>query len=59
MILQLVSTLLSAVTFAGGLIAMLFVKTDVGVLCSVLVIQCGWIILLLSRIAGNTAKRFP
>jgi hypothetical protein len=44
---------LSTVT---GLFFLLNVKTDVGIICSVLALQCGWIILLLAQIAGNTRR---
>ena len=57
MLSNVFSIILSAVTFAMGLLALAHVKTDVGMLCSILVLQCGWIIHLLSRIANNTARR--
>jgi len=56
----IVSEILAVATFLGGIISLLVVKTDVGLLCSVLVAQCGWIIKLLANIMANgQAKPWP
>lgn len=54
--LTVTSEILCVLTFFGGIVALLYVRTDVGALCAVLVTQCGWIIKLLARIAANTAR---
>ena len=43
-------------SFIAGLLFAFSVKTDVGVLCCIIVIQVGFVILLLSEIAKNTKK---
>jgi hypothetical protein len=52
----IVSTLLSIITFLYGALALFQVRTDVGVLCAIIVIQCAWMINLFEDIRENTRK---
>jgi hypothetical protein len=53
---KIVSVIICALSVVAGLTFLNDVKTDVGIICSVILLQCGWIVLLLGEIVKNTAK---